>query len=127
MLSKEEIESYRRQLLALKKRLGADLTALEQEALRPAGGEAAGSFSDVPVHPADLGTDNYEEELALELMENEDQILEEIDDALERIEQGTFGRCEECGQEISKERLDAVPYTRYCTQHARELQDKATK
>jgi DnaK suppressor protein len=127
MLSKEEIESYRRQLLALKKRLGGDLTELEQEALRPAGGEAAGNLSDVPVHPADLGTDNYEEELALELMENEEQILEEIDDALERIEQGTFGRCEECGQEIAKERLDAVPYTRYCTQHARELQDKATK
>src|SRR5947209_16969342 len=99
-MTEAEIESYRRRLLALKQRLGTELTELEEEALRPVGGEAAGGLSDVPVHPADLGTDNYEEEVSLDLIENENQILTEIDDALARIEDGTFGRCKNCGQEI---------------------------
>jgi RNA polymerase-binding protein DksA len=126
-MTKAEMQSYRRRLLALKKRLGGDLSALEEEALHPVGGEASGGLSDVPVHPADLGTDNFEEELALELLENEDHLLTEIDDALERIEQGTFGRCENCGQPISRERLEAVPYARYCIRCARQLQGTTGK
>jgi RNA polymerase-binding transcription factor DksA len=79
----------------------------------------------VPVHPADLGTDNYEGEVALDLLENELQILEEIDAALERIEQGTFGLREKCHQEISKDRPSALPYARYCLRDARKLQGGA--
>ena len=76
----------------------------------------------MPVHPADLGTENYEEETALELLENEEHLLMEVNDALARIEQGTFGRCENCHKPISKERLDAMPYARYCIRCARKLQ-----
>jgi DnaK suppressor protein len=78
----------------------------------------------VPVHPADLGTDNFEEELSLGLLENEAQLLTEVNDALDRIERGTFGRCEECGQEIPRQRLEVVPYARYCLRDARRLQKK---
>lgn len=122
-----EIKSYRQRLLALKKRHGGVLSQLEEEALRPVGGEASGGLSDVPVHPADLGTDNYDEEVTLGLLENEDQILAEVIEALERIERGTFGRCEECQQEISRERLDALPYARYCLRCARKLQGNAAE
>ena len=121
-MTKDDIKRYRRRLLALKKRLGGDLSALEEQALRPVGGEAAGGLSDVPVHPADLGTDNFDQELALSLMENETQLLEEVVNALARIDAGTFGRCENCGQEIPKERVDAVPYARYCVRCAQKLQ-----
>jgi RNA polymerase-binding transcription factor DksA len=115
-----EIQDYRQRLLALKDRLDGDVSGLEEEARRPIGGEASGGLSDVPLHLADLGTDNYEEEVTLALLENQEQILAEIDEALARIAQGEFGRCQECGQEISRERLEAVPYTRYCRQHARQ-------
>jgi DnaK suppressor protein len=121
-MTEGEINSYRRRLLALKKRLGGDLSVLEVEALRPVGGEAGGGLSAVPVHPADLSAENYEEEVTLGLLENEDQLLADVNDALARIEQGTFGRCENCGQEISKDRLDALPYARYCIRCARRLQ-----
>ena len=120
-----EIQYYRRQLLGLKKRLGGDLSELEEEALRGVGGEASGGLSDVPIHPADLGTENYEEEVLLGLLENEDQILTEINDALDRIEQGTFGRCENCGQEIGRERLKALPYARNCVLCARRHEGEA--
>src|SRR3954468_16386263 len=100
-MTKAEINEFRRRLLALKKGLGGVLSDLEEEALRPVGGEAGGGLSDVPVHPADLGTDNFEEELAVDLLEHETGLLNDVNDALERIEKGTFGRCENCGQEIS--------------------------
>ena len=98
----------------MKKRIGGDLTELEEETLKPVGGESSGGLSDLPLHPADLGTGEFEEELTLTLVENEEQLLAEINDALDRIEQGTYGRCENCHREISRERLEALPYVRYC-------------
>ncbi len=123
-VSKAEIDHDRRLLLKLKKRLGADLSELEEEALRPVGGEAAGGMSDVPVHPADLGSDQFEEELDLTLLENEEQLLAEVNEALARIEQGTFGRCENCHRAISRERLEVPPYARYCIRCARKFQSE---
>jgi DnaK suppressor protein len=125
-MTKAEIEHFRRRLLAMKKRIGAELTELEEEALIPVGGSTSGNLSDVPVHLADLGTDLYHEEVSLEMMENEDHILREINDALARIDQGTFGRCENCHQEIPRDRLEAVPYARYCIRCARKLQGSAS-
>jgi len=126
-MTKTELEHFRRRLLTLKKRLGADLTQLEDEALHPIGGESSGGLSDLPVHPADLGTEDYEVEVELGLLENEGQILTEIDDALARIDQGTYGICENCHREISRERLEAVPYTRYCIQCAQKFQGQASQ
>jgi RNA polymerase-binding transcription factor DksA len=117
-----EVESYRRRLLAMKKGLGSDLSKLEAEAMHPIGGEAAGGLSDVPVHPADLSAENYEEEVTLDLLEGEERIMREINDALERIERGTFGRCENCHKMITKTRLDAIPYARYCRRCAKLLE-----
>lgn len=126
-MTEEEITCYRRQLLALKKRLGGELSELEEEALRPVGAESSGGLSEVPVHPADLSADNYEEEVSLALLENEGRLLIEVNDALARIEKGTFGRCEACGEEISKPRLQALPYARYCLKDARKRQEQLAK
>ena len=70
-MTKAEIDHYRRHLLFLKRRLGGDLSELEEEALRPVGGEPSGSLSNVPVHLADPASDEYEEEVNLGLLENE--------------------------------------------------------
>lgn len=126
-MTQAEINHSRRRLLALKKRLGGDLSGLEEEALRPVGGESAGGLSNVPVHLADLGSDTFEEELELDLLENEARILAEINDALARIEHGTFGRCENCQRAITKERLEALPYARHCIRCARELQGESSR
>ena len=71
---------------------------------------------------ADLGTDNFEQEFTLGLMQNQAQALKEIDDALDRVRRGTFGRCEECAAAIPKGRLAALPYARHCVACARKNQ-----
>jgi RNA polymerase-binding transcription factor DksA len=76
----------------------------------------------VPTHIADLGTDSFEQQFTLGLLENNEQTLEEVAAALERIEQGSFGRCEECQKTIPHARLEALPYARYCIACARKLQ-----
>ena len=110
-MTQSELDRYREQLLSLARRITRDVSDLSGEALRGTGGEASGSLSNTPLHLADLGTDNYEQEVNLSLLENEDQTLEAIKAAVGRIERGTFGRCERCHKEIAKERLRAVPFT----------------
>ena len=121
-MTKPELESFRQALLNLRSRLNGDVSHLADEALRAMGGEASGSLSNAPLHMADLGTDNYEQEFTLGLLQNQEQALEEIAAALGRIEQGTFGQCEGCGQAIPKGRLHALPYARYCVGCARGSQ-----
>jgi DnaK suppressor protein len=122
-MTKADLESFRRNLLVLRTRLTGDVSQLSDEALRAHGGEASGSLSNAPIHMADLGTDNYEQEFTLSLIKNQEQALEEITDALDRIQQGRFGRCEDCNGVIPKARLQAIPYTRYCVPCARKVQE----
>src|SRR5689334_5686909 len=99
-MSKTELQSYRQKLLALKQRYGGALTDLEASALRPSGADAEGGLSHTPIHASDVSSDEYEEEIALGLLENENQLLLEVNEALQRLESGKFGICEECGEEI---------------------------
>jgi RNA polymerase-binding protein DksA len=118
-MTKPELEHYRKLLQTLQQRLNGDVSHLQDEALRARGGEGSGSLSNAPLHMADLGTDNYDQEFTLGLLENQEQTLKEIGDALDRVEKGTFGTCEECGAPIPKGRLQALPYTRHCVDCAR--------
>ena len=121
-MTKADLDSYRELLVSLRSRLNGDVTHLADEALRSTGGEASGSLSNAPLHMADLGTDNFEQEFTLSLLQNQEQALDEIREALGRIDRGTFGECEECHQPIPKARLQALPYTRHCVACARKLQ-----
>ena len=121
-MTKSEIESYRQKLLVLGRRLRGQVSDVANEALRRTGAEASGSLSNVPNHPADLGNDTYEHEVALGVLENEEQMLEQIVRALDRVEQGTYGQCQECGRPIATERLQEIPYTPHCVECARKAQ-----
>ncbi len=121
MLTKAEANRYRHSLLEMLRRLDEDRAQLKDEALGPVGGEASGSLSNVPLHLADLGSHDFEEELTLGLLENEELLIEAINAALERLDKGTFGRCEACSQDIHKDRLKALPYARHCVACASKL------
>jgi RNA polymerase-binding transcription factor DksA len=121
-LKNEELVSYRRILQTLRSRLRGDLDRMTDEALGRQMTGGGGSLSSVPLHMADLGTENYDQEFTLGLIENEQGTLELINEALARMEHGTYGQCAECGEPISKPRLQAIPYTRHCIRCARKLE-----
>jgi DnaK suppressor protein len=117
-----ELIPYRQTLQSLRSRLRGDLDQMTDEALRRDNGGGTGNLSNVPLHMADLGTDNYDQEFTLGLIENEQETLELINEALARMEQGTYGLCVECAEPISKPRLQAIPYARHCIRCARKLE-----
>jgi len=112
-LSKSELNEFKVLLLHRKKVLQGDVKTLEDEACKK-GSDAAGDLSTLPMHLADLGTDSFEQDISLGLMENESDEIHEIQDAFERIKDGSFGLCESCRKKIPKERLRAIPYARLC-------------
>ena len=66
----------------------------------------------MPTHPADHDVEGVDEEIAI--ARNEEELLTEVVDAIERIEEGTFGTCQDCGEPIAAERLEAIPYAACC-------------
>jgi DnaK suppressor protein len=124
VLKNEELESFRAALLGLRSRLRGDLDQMTDEALRRDQPDSSGNLSNVPLHMADVGTENYDQEFTLGLIENEQGTLELVVEALERLNHGKYGRCVECGEPISKPRLQALPYTRHCIQCARDLESR---
>ena len=121
-MNKADLDAYKANLIELRERHNGDASHLADEALRRSGGGAA-NLSNMPIHMADLGTDNYEQEFTLGLLQNEEQLLEEISGALERIAQGAYGQCEDCTEAIPKARLQAVPYARQCVDCARKSEE----
>jgi len=119
VLSRAELEEYRRKLLNKRREIIGDMNGIEAEALGADRQEAAGDISD---HPADAGTDNFEQEFSLGLLESERQILGEINDALQRIDDRTYGICLGTGKPIGKARLDARPWSKYCIEYARLIE-----
>ncbi|MHC2067851.1 TraR/DksA family transcriptional regulator [Bremerella sp. T1] len=118
--SKEEAKPYHDKLRLLRARMVGDTNHLADSALKRTRSEAAGDLSKMPIHMADIGSDNYEQEFSLNLLAAEQVTLGEIDSALARIEAGEYGACVECGQRIKKSRLNAIPFTHYCIDCASE-------
>ena len=121
-LTKAEITRFGQMLMDKRKEILASVNEFEDEALGKSRLDATGDLSSMPIHMADLGTDNYEQEFALGLLDSERRLLKEIDDALGRIEQRKYGVCEGTGSQIPKARLEAQPWARYCIEYARMLE-----
>ena len=110
---------FRQKLLSKRRDLIGDVDNLTSEALRRSRQEAAGDLSSMPIHMADIGSDNWEQEFTLGLITNERTLLKEIDEALQRIDDGTYGICLATHRPISVARLRAKPWAKYCIEYAR--------
>jgi DnaK suppressor protein len=122
LLTAGEIRHFKDLLLKKRQELLENVTEFEDEALKKSRLESSGDLSSMPIHMADLGSDNFEQEFALGLMDSERKVLREIDEALERIDKGIYGICMGTGKSISKDRLEAEPWTRYSVEYAEKLE-----
>jgi len=118
-MKKVEMKVYKERLVDLRARLRGDVSSMADAAL---GGENS-EASSMPIHMAELGSDNFEQEFTLSLMATEEDTLSMIEAALQRIENGTYGTCLGCEHQIPKTRLNAIPHTPQCVKCA-SLRDR---
>jgi DnaK suppressor protein len=121
-MKKAEALAFKEKLHAIRSRLRGDVSAMAEVALRKSGMEGSDS-NGMPIHMAELGSDNFEQEFTLGLMEAEEDTLTLIEAALERVSNGSYGRCVECDGAISKARLNAIPYTPVCIKCAEKQEN----
>ena len=107
-LNVRDLESYRQLLTQLRREVSGDISDLEADAFSTDGDRLSVD------NPADIGSESFAQEFSLELLQRDEATLAEIDEALDRVQAGTFGLCESCEEPIPKARLNAVPHARFC-------------
>lgn len=117
-MNSAKLAKFRAALVEMRDRLIPDLSRIEQAVAEDA--HPPGETSNAPTHLGNIASTNPEGNIAL--AHAEQGILEQVQAAIERIDNGSFGVCEECGGKISRERLEALPYTPHCIQCAHQQQ-----
>ena len=121
-MKQSTIERLRRKLLARRNELLDEVDSIRANSLSRRD-KNSGDVSAMPIHMADVGSDNYEREFAVDFIEGGQEELREIDTALERIAEGTYGLCEECGGRVRYSRLSALPSARLCIECKRKEEE----
>ncbi|MCC6683068.1 MAG: hypothetical protein IT445_19390 [Phycisphaeraceae bacterium] len=114
-LTRKDLEHFRALLIEKRGEILGDV-----DSLKSSNSGGAGNLSNMPLHMADVGSDNYEQEFTLGLVEWERRLLNEIDNAIERIIKGTYGVCMQSGVPIPRERLEIKPWAKYSIEVVRD-------
>lgn len=117
-MRKADLDRFKKLLLQKRDLLTGNVSQMQDEALKSGG-------QDVSVdHMADFGSDNFEQDFTLGLIENEQETIREIDEALGRIDDGSFGNCEICETSIPMPRLRVIPWAKLCIECKRAREDE---
>lgn len=111
---KKDLNEFKKIILKRKEEIDDEIKHISDDTLKKSQKDASGDISGYTYHMADVATDNYDREFSLGLASNDRQSLYDLNDALKRIDDGTFGICEDCKRLIAKVRLKAVPQARLC-------------
>ncbi|MBI3087977.1 MAG: TraR/DksA C4-type zinc finger protein [Candidatus Omnitrophica bacterium] len=125
-LNKPQLKAFKRQLLDARAKCADEIRSIAKETSKNPR-EASGDLSGYTVHMADMSADTYERELSMGLVSSEQEVLYQIDEALKRMDEGTYGACQQCSKPISVSRLKAVPYTAQCITCQRAQEQKAKR
>jgi len=111
---KKTLLEFKKLVIKKKEEISDEIKHISDDTLKKSQKDASGDISGYTYHMADVATDNYDREFSLGIASSERQFLYELDDAMKRIDEGTFGLCEDCKSLISKTRLRAIPQARLC-------------
>jgi RNA polymerase-binding protein DksA len=120
---KADLAAFKKLILKKKEDIIEHIREISEETVKKSQKDASGDISSYTYHMADVATDNYDREFSMGRVSEDREFLFELDDALKRIEDGSFGICEDCGALVSKTRLKAVPSARLCIK-CQEKKDK---
>lgn len=109
-MTRKTLDEYRQRLLRLRERILGDVRSLETAVVEHE--QTARDLSHIPSHPADRDSEGIETDVAVE--SSEWRMLEHIEEALERMDEGGYGTCVDCGKAIPLRRLEAIPYALRC-------------
>ena len=125
-LTKEQVKQLRQLLITERVKLAEEIKSIARDAsISPR--EASGDLSAYTIHMADMAADTYERELSMSIVSSEQEILYQIDDALKRLDDGSFGVCQQCSGPITMSRLKAVPYASMCIECQRAKEQKSKR
>lgn len=113
-MDRKNLKIFKNNLISLKERVLQELGKIESGTLGKSQKDFSGDLSGYSLHMADAGTDTFDTEFALGLASNQQQFLYEIDEALKRIEDKTYGKCQNCTKDIPMKRLKALPFAKFC-------------
>ena len=113
-MDNNRLDRFRKLLLEKRKELEEQLVYIRENSFKDTMKEASGDNSSYSSHMADQGSDAAEREKAFMMAYREGRLIYHIDEALERIVDGTYGKCIDCGEPVSEDRLEAVPHARLC-------------
>lgn len=125
-MNETDLRKFRKQLEKLRSRVQIDAAATGAQLRAATSGQATGELSNAPLHLGDAGTEEFLYDINATLAANEAYLADEIAAAIDRIDEGSYGNCEHCGSAIARERLVALPHTRFCVKCA-ETEDNAPK
>ena len=125
-LSKDQLKQFRQLLIIERARLAGEIKSIAQDAAKSPR-DASGDLSAYTIHMADMAADTYDRELSMNIVSSEQEVLYEVDDALKRIDDGSFGTCQQCSQAITMSRLRAVPYASLCINCQRTKEQKTKR
>jgi RNA polymerase-binding protein DksA len=120
-MNKKSLDIYRKLLLKLREDIAGDIKNMRDEP----GDIESKDVSGHVIHMADVATDMYDKEFNMGLESKDRVLLQKIEEALRRIENGTYGVCLATGRQISQARLKAIPYAEYCLEYQEELESKS--
>jgi len=112
--NKKELAEFKKIILKKKEEIIDDIKHISEDTLKKSQKDASGDISGYSYHMADVATDTYDREFSLGIASSDRELLYTLDDSLKRIEDGSYGFCDECGTQIAKTRLKAIPYTTFC-------------
>ena len=123
LLNKEQLKNFRQLLVTERAKIANEIKSIAHDASRSPR-DASGDLSAYTIHMSDMAADTYDRELSTNMVSAEQEVLYQIDDALKRMDEGSFGACSECQHPISMSRLKAVPYASLCIECQRLKEQK---